>query len=396
MFGEEDHNEYENFPKKFKSPEGNYALSAEILEQVFLYLNHEDLMTLLTVCKFWAAVAERPQLWTEFRLVISKHNSSKKIISHLLSLHRFAQLRAITVTTSSPAVSEAIYKHPGLVELYCSEVGRPRKGPGQEQHLALLAPALDRESNPQSCSKVEAVRIRNCFMLCGQLSTLLSAICEGQSSVTSLALTKLGSGCINAHTDCPLSAGLLGQATGKLTKLCLDSLGWTCNLTTDKLEALFQGIKEDTALKELILSKVHIAPVNSEVLAQSLTRVEKVTLSEANLSLEQAKAIFTAIKHGGKAISQLSIYQMANNDCYNMVRRVDGQLLAEGMSLLERVSLENVHLDSRQVTALLDHGLQHGSRLKELRLDRFDADRSHIFLPASLLDNLPFDFHFNH
>ena len=37
--------------------------------EVFLYLNHEDLMTLLTVCKFWAAVAERPQLWTEFRQV---------------------------------------------------------------------------------------------------------------------------------------------------------------------------------------------------------------------------------------------------------------------------------------------------------------------------------------
>ena len=37
--------------------------------KVFLYLNHEDLMPLLTVCKFWAAVAERPQLWTEFRQV---------------------------------------------------------------------------------------------------------------------------------------------------------------------------------------------------------------------------------------------------------------------------------------------------------------------------------------
>ena len=75
---------------------GNHALSAEILEQVwkitfksrcplskhfttidiyplvlevFLYLSHDDLMTLLMVCKFWAAVAERPQLWTEFRLV---------------------------------------------------------------------------------------------------------------------------------------------------------------------------------------------------------------------------------------------------------------------------------------------------------------------------------------
>ena len=300
------------------------------------------------------------------------------------------------MTTASPAVSEAIYKHPGLVELYCSEVGRPRKGPGHEQHLALLAPALDdQESNPLSCSKVEAVRIRNCFMLCGQLSSLLSAICEGRSPVTSLALNKLGSGCINAHTDCPLSAPLLGKATGKLNKLCLDSLGWTCNLTTDKLEALFKGIRQGTALKELILSNIHIAPVNPHVLAEALTRVDKVTLSQANLSLDQAKAIFTAIKDGDKAINQLSIYQMTNNDCYNMVRRVEGQLLAEGLALLERASLENVHLDSSQVTAILDLGLQHGSRMKELRLDRYDADRSHIFLPASLLDHLPFDFQFN-
>ena len=36
-------------------------------------MSHDDLMTLLMVCKFWAAVAERPQLWTEFRLLVSKY-----------------------------------------------------------------------------------------------------------------------------------------------------------------------------------------------------------------------------------------------------------------------------------------------------------------------------------
>ena len=46
-------------------------------------------------------------------------------------------------------------------------------------------------------------------------------------------------------------------------------------------------------------------------------------------------------------------------DCYNMVRRVEGQLLAEGISLLERVSLENVHLDSRQT---LSWRLEEGRR----------------------------------
>ena len=85
---------------------GNHSLSAEILEQVwkiscksrralskhvtihdiyppvievFLYLSHDDLMTLLMVCKFWAAVAERPQLWTEFRLV-SKYKADWELL----------------------------------------------------------------------------------------------------------------------------------------------------------------------------------------------------------------------------------------------------------------------------------------------------------------------------
>ena len=314
--------------------------------------------------------------------------------SCLIRTHRFSQLHAITVKVASPAVSEAILQHPRLAELYCSDVGRPRKV-AQDQHLALLAPAIDKEGDLLCCSKLETIRIRNCFMLCGQLSALLVAICEGQSSVTSLALNKLGSGCINSHTDCPLSAYLLGRATQKLNKLCLDSLGWTCNLTTDRLETVCRSVKEDTSLKELILSNIHIAPVNPQVLADALTKVEKVTLSMANLSLEQAKALLTGIKAGNKAIKSLSIYQMTNNDGYNMLRRVEGQLLAEGFTLLERVSLENVHLNTCQVTAILDHCLQHGSRLQELRLDRFDAERSHVFLPASLLDNLPFEFLFH-
>ena len=85
---------------------GNHSLSAEILEQVwkiscksrralskhvtihdiyppvievFLYLSHDDLMTLLMVCKFWAAVAERPQLWIEFRLV-SKYQADWELL----------------------------------------------------------------------------------------------------------------------------------------------------------------------------------------------------------------------------------------------------------------------------------------------------------------------------
>ena len=46
---------------------GNTALSAEVLDTIFRHLTHRDLMSLLLVCKFWAAVAGRPHLWTTYR-----------------------------------------------------------------------------------------------------------------------------------------------------------------------------------------------------------------------------------------------------------------------------------------------------------------------------------------
>ena len=42
-------------------------LSPEVLQMIFLHLNHEDLAVMMLVCKFWAGVAGRPKLWTDLR-----------------------------------------------------------------------------------------------------------------------------------------------------------------------------------------------------------------------------------------------------------------------------------------------------------------------------------------
>jgi len=95
---------------------GNQQLPAEVLELVFRQLEHADLATLLLVCRFWAEVAERPKLWVDFRLAVTKSNHSS--LPRLLGLRRLRALTAITVAwPPDTAARAAITAHPAIVAL---------------------------------------------------------------------------------------------------------------------------------------------------------------------------------------------------------------------------------------------------------------------------------------
>ena len=76
------------------------------------------------------------------------------------------------------------------------------------------------------------------------------------------------------------------------------------------------------------------------------------------------------------------------------MRQLEAPLLAGALNLLTRVVLEGVHLGSHQAAAVLAQGVA-GSRLQHLKLDRFDSDRSHLFLAPGLIEQLPFEFQFS-
>jgi len=371
---------------------GNQQLPAEVLELVFRQLEHADLATLLLVCRFWAEVAERPNLWLDFRLTVGRSNQPS--LPRLLGLRRLRALRAITLSWPPDTQARAaITAHPAIVALTYRDLGRPRKA-AMARHAAMFAPAMDSSEEQWRCSKVEEVRVRSCFLQCGQLSSLLTAIVDGRTAIASLLLNRLGCGCPNSHSCCPLPPALLAQASNSLRKLTLDTLGWTCNLTTEQLESFLLGILPDTQLEELTLSTFPLAAANPSILANALTRVSKLTLSTSMMTLDQCVSLFTALQAGGCRLRELSIYNLPSNS-NNMLDQVHPSLLAGALCQLERVAMEHCHLTSDQVVAVLGRARGAGSRLQELRVDRYDREKSHLYLPSSLTDNTPVLFQFN-
>ena len=165
------------------------------------------------------------------------------------------------------------------------------------------------------------------------------------------------------------------------------------SLTGEQMETFFKALKDDTKLKELILSSIPaFVTVNHHILTSALGKVEKLVLSTVNLSLEQANSLFCAIKTGTTKLKEMSIYFKPINT-YNELKNIQANILAGALNMLERVVFENVNLNSHQVSEVLQHSLKK-TKLQELILDRYDADRSHLFLDSILLDHISFSFEF--
>jgi len=377
---------------------GNQQLPAEVLELVFRHLEHSDLATLLLVCRFWAEVAGRPRLWSDLRLAVTP--ATLPVLPRLLGLRRLAALRALTVAWPPDSRARAaIAGHPAIVALTYRDLGRPRKA-ALARHAAIFDLAIDSREEEWRCSKVEEVRVRSCYLQCGQLSSLLTAMVEGRTAITSLLLNRLGCGCPYSHSCCPLPPALLARASHTLRKLTLDTLGWTCNLTTEQLESFLLGILPDTQLEELTLASFPLAAANPSILATALTRVSKLTLSTSMLSLDQCVSLFTALQAGDCRLRELSIYNLPSNPLplttpYNMLDQVHPTLLSGALCQLEKAAMEHCYLTSDQVVAVLGRARGEASRLQELRVDRYDREKSHLYLPPSLTDNTPFLFQFN-
>ena len=88
------------------------------------------------------------------------------------------------------------------------------------------------------------------------------------------------------------------------------------------METFFKALKDDTKLKELILSSIPaFVTVNPHVLTSALGKVEKLVLSTVNLSLEQANSLFCNIQTGTTKLKELSIYFKPINT-YNELKNV--------------------------------------------------------------------------
>jgi hypothetical protein len=376
--------------------EGNTALSAEVLHMIFLHLGHEDLASLLLVCRFWAAAAGRPGLWSAARLLVTRTNAH--LAPRLLALPRLRSLRTVTVSWVTAEVTEAIKRHPAIVEVHFRNVPRPSRK-HRERHSTMLQPAVDSDYLAPACSRLEEVWLRGSFLQCGQLARLLEALAAGGTSLRTLGLARLGSCCPRSHqATCPVPPDLLGRAAASLDRLVLDSLGHS--LGDGQKQEFFLALGSSPGLRELTLSSLPLPGVSPAVLASALSsRLHRLNLSNVGLTVEQARELFTVINGGGTGLQELSVYyspagaSQPRDPLTSSVRQLEAPLLAGALNLRTRVALEGVHLDSEQAAAVLARGVV-GSKLQHLKLDRFDSDRSHLFLAPGLIEQLPFEFQF--
>ena len=337
-----------------------------------------------------------------FRLTVDGDPAG--MVGKVLGLNRLQGLKAVTVRWASDGVSKAIMRHPGIVKVHIRDtLNISRMKNWRTRYNSVLHFSMDEHFSPPAVSKVQELRLSNCFVQCGQLNELLAAISQGHSAIKSLRLNRLGCECPLTHNDCPMSSKLLGQASNKLTHLTLKDISFNrYNLMQEarnfNLEKMFDATEEETSLRELVVaSNPHFSFISPSVLTSALVRIESVVLISVDLALQQSLDFFAGLKtHNTGKLRKLRIqYNSYNNrDNNNSVKHVNAALLAEALNNLEHVELQNVNLSSEQATAILDRSLK-GTKLKTLRLDRFDADRQHLFVSAKLMAEIPFSFEFN-
>ena len=132
---------------------------------------------------------------------------------------------------------------------------------------------------------------------------------------------------------------------------------------------LLQGVVRHPGLQEMVILYTNLSSVahgeGLELLAQAVTRMEKVVLGYNPVTPEQVAAICTAITPN----SRLKRLCLCNN--LSSLRSVDATILAQGLTQLEEVELRGVQLATQQLEAVFA-ALDASSRLKILRIYRTD------------------------
>merc|ERR1719228_3154520 len=103
-------------------------------------------------------------------------------------------LQFITVTSISDTVSREIMKHPTLSKIKFKDIVKPDLK-HRERHRKLFNCIINIHYLEPEVSKVNEVRIRNCFLQCGQLKELLTAVEQNQTAVEILSLSKIDCEC---------------------------------------------------------------------------------------------------------------------------------------------------------------------------------------------------------
>jgi len=314
----------------------NKLLPAEMLERVFHLLPPRDLKAVVLVCRWWREVGEAPALWVWVMLQASWKNIQS--MAEALGSRRLQGVRRLEVEDMAGRSNvevelevpgellQAVIRHPGLRELDLAA------------NLAMLEPEL----LAQAVTRLEEVGL-------GKLtSQQVSAICTAVTPNSQLRV--LGLSCDNLSI---VDAELLAQAVTHLEEVDIDQL------TPQKVTAICTAITDNSQLKSWNLSYTDLSSIRTDLLAEAVTQLEEANLAYTDLTSEQVETIFAALDKP----SQLRILQMSGNN----LSSVDPEVLAQAVTQLVEVELNDTQLAPQQVEAILA-ALKTPGKLKELQI----------------------------
>ena len=160
-----------------------------------------------------------------------------------------------------------------------------------------------------------------------------------------------------------VSHRLLGGMVTQLEELDLG--GSSVNdCMRDQIGPIVNAIATTGTLKKLNLRYIDVSLVDAQSLGRMATQVEELQLT-ADLSEEQAKAIFGAVAYGPKNLRELAVRPMSVIS--SILVKVDADVLARAANSLECFETDDIAITFNQIHKILTKALE-GTSLKSLSL----------------------------
>jgi len=165
-------------------------------------------------------------------------------------------------------------------------------------------------------------------------------------------------------------------------------------LTTNQVNTIFTSMTGNCKLKTLRVCGNDLSTVEADVLAQAVTKVEEVDMSNCGLTPQQVTALCRAME-GNSKLKKLRICTATvflNSDsssalCYsyrNNLSLVDADTLAQAVALLEEVDLMDTQLTPLQVTSICT-SIIGSSKLKSLAFCKNNLSTVNVRLLAQVV-----------
>ena len=272
------------------------------------------------------------RLWS--KLIVTVDESNRDIVHHILTCRRMEAVTKIVINEGVTMSEEgwmSVIEHGGLTQM---EVRGPSSDNGS---LASVEPSL----LARVITRMEEVKVWYEDLTPEQMIATFREICNGSTLTLKVFHIEW-----SAFVLEQVKPELVARAVTRLEDVYLP-------LYKEQLTAVLREICDRSAisLKSLVLPPIiwNMKEVDSGLLAQAVTKLEKVSFCNVGLEVEQITAILNAISSDDGSVMKLKILDISGNWG---LRMVDPGLVAKAVTRLQELDITGVDLDTEQNLAI--------------------------------------------